>query len=259
MGWRGARRSSTARWRPSPSPAGPDEGARALRQVAAAQVAGARTVPAAEPWAKKQGFTVPVGGLDRAARRRPRAQDRRRRGGARVCDAEAVRAVFADEAQAKNRWPLLFFAVWSLIHLEGAAPRRGAGFAALGGRLPLGPEFLLLRPRVLDGLVLDEAVAADRLRDGGDLDGDRQALVGEAGEQPLDGRPRSRLISSRSILRSAVQPKGSSGVPRRNFSLASVGKPPFSIQPPKAIFRPAVPALRRQHRRATARPWPCRP
>ena len=39
-----------------------------------------------------------------------------------VCDADAVRAVFADEAQAKNRWPLLFFAMWSLIHLEGGEP-----------------------------------------------------------------------------------------------------------------------------------------
>jgi asparagine synthase (glutamine-hydrolysing) len=39
-----------------------------------------------------------------------------------VCDTDAVRAVFADEGQAKNRWPLLFFAVWSLIRLEGAAP-----------------------------------------------------------------------------------------------------------------------------------------
>jgi asparagine synthase (glutamine-hydrolysing) len=39
-----------------------------------------------------------------------------------VCDTDAVRSVFTDETQAKNRWPLLFFAVWSLIHLEGAAP-----------------------------------------------------------------------------------------------------------------------------------------
>jgi asparagine synthase (glutamine-hydrolysing) len=33
-----------------------------------------------------------------------------------------VKAAFAGEAGGL-RWPLLFFAVWSLIHLQGAAPR----------------------------------------------------------------------------------------------------------------------------------------
>jgi asparagine synthase (glutamine-hydrolysing) len=77
--------------------------------------------PAAEPWARKQGFTVPV-----EAWIAPRAKDI----GARVArieavrrlrSAEAVSAVFASE-DAAERWPLLFFAVWSLIHLEGASP-----------------------------------------------------------------------------------------------------------------------------------------
>ena len=31
-------------------------------------------------------------------------------------------AVFTDPAQAHNRWPLMFFALWSLIHIEGAEP-----------------------------------------------------------------------------------------------------------------------------------------
>ncbi|THD82618.1 MAG: asparagine synthase (glutamine-hydrolyzing) [Phenylobacterium sp.] len=78
-----------------------------------------RACPAAEPWARKQGFTVPV-----EAWIAPRAKDI----GARIAGFEAVRrlrsaeqvkAVFASEG---GRWPLLFFAVWSLIHLEGASP-----------------------------------------------------------------------------------------------------------------------------------------
>ena len=34
-----------------------------------------------------------------------------------VSDAEAHRS-----EDAAERWPLLFFAIWSLIHLEGASP-----------------------------------------------------------------------------------------------------------------------------------------
>jgi asparagine synthase (glutamine-hydrolysing) len=78
--------------------------------------------PAADPWAKKQGFTVPV--ADWIA---PRAADLGPRIAAveavrQVCDVEAVRAVFGDGGHAKSRWPLLFFALWSLIHLQGAEP-----------------------------------------------------------------------------------------------------------------------------------------
>jgi asparagine synthase (glutamine-hydrolysing) len=81
-----------------------------------------RHCPAAEPWAKKKGFTVPV-----ASWIAPRAGDlgpriAAVRGVAEVCDTDAVRAVFTDEKQAHNRWPLLFFALWSLIHIEGADP-----------------------------------------------------------------------------------------------------------------------------------------
>jgi len=81
-----------------------------------------RVCPQADPWGKKKGFTVPV-----AAWIAPRAAELGPKIAAlkavrEVCDVDAVRAVFTDEAQAKNRWPLLFFAVWSLIHLEGAAP-----------------------------------------------------------------------------------------------------------------------------------------
>jgi asparagine synthase (glutamine-hydrolysing) len=79
-----------------------------------------RACPAAEPWARKQGFTVPVEAwiAPRAADIAPRiariAPVRRLR------EPEAVQRSFAGEAG--RRWPLLFFAVWSLIHLERLAP-----------------------------------------------------------------------------------------------------------------------------------------
>jgi asparagine synthase (glutamine-hydrolysing) len=90
-----------------------------------------RHCPAAEPWAKKKGFTVPV-----ASWIAPRAGDLGPRiaavkAVAETCEVEAVRAVFADPAQAHNRWPLMFFALWSLIHVEGAEPK--AALATLLG------------------------------------------------------------------------------------------------------------------------------
>ena len=77
-----------------------------------------RACPAAAPWARKQGFTVPVD-----AWIAPRAADI----AARIGQVEAVRQVVGDRAAARmstpgQRWPLLFFAVWALIHLEGVAP-----------------------------------------------------------------------------------------------------------------------------------------
>ena len=75
--------------------------------------------PAADPWARKQGFTVPV-----ETWIAPRAADI----AARIGRIEAVRRVKPDASAAFGsggdgvRWPLLFFAVWSRIHLEGASP-----------------------------------------------------------------------------------------------------------------------------------------
>ncbi|HRD28411.1 MAG TPA: asparagine synthase-related protein [Caulobacter sp.] len=90
-----------------------------------------RHCPAAEPWAKKKGFTVPVASwiAPRAGDLGPRIADVK--AVAEVCDVEAVRAVFTDPAQAHNRWPLMFFALWSRIHLEGAEP--SAALASLLG------------------------------------------------------------------------------------------------------------------------------
>src|SRR6185437_4970770 len=69
-----------------------------------------RHCPAAEPWARKQGFTVPV-----EAWIAPRAADI----AARLGDVEAVRKARPDAAAAFTaggdgvRWPLLFLALWS--------------------------------------------------------------------------------------------------------------------------------------------------
>jgi asparagine synthase (glutamine-hydrolysing) len=79
-----------------------------------------RSCPAAEPWARKQGFTVPVD-----AWIAPRADDI----ASRLHAVEALRHI-RPTATAEFRvggegvrWPLLFFAVWALIHLEGASPK----------------------------------------------------------------------------------------------------------------------------------------
>ena len=75
--------------------------------------------PAAQPWARKQGFTVPVD-----AWIAPRAADI----APRLTDIEPLRrlrpdapAAFAAGANGV-RWPLLFFALWCRIHLDGATP-----------------------------------------------------------------------------------------------------------------------------------------
>jgi asparagine synthase (glutamine-hydrolysing) len=88
-----------------------------------------RACPAAEPWAKKQGFTVPVD-----AWIGPRAADIAER----IGRLAPVRRVVGDTAAARmqaggQRWPLLFFAVWALIHLEGASP--ADALSAVAGRI----------------------------------------------------------------------------------------------------------------------------
>jgi asparagine synthase (glutamine-hydrolysing) len=85
-----------------------------------------RACPAAEPWARKKGFTVPV-----AAWIAPRAADISVRvaaceGVAEVCDLDAVRAVFTDPTQAHNRWPLMVYALWWSIHVGGASKAEAA-------------------------------------------------------------------------------------------------------------------------------------
>jgi asparagine synthase (glutamine-hydrolysing) len=88
-----------------------------------------RHLPAADPWAKKKGFTVPV-----AAWIAPRARDlapamAAHEGLARVCDMEAVGAIFDHDDHVSGRWPLLFYAVWWNIHVAGM--ERGEALRAL--------------------------------------------------------------------------------------------------------------------------------
>ncbi len=96
--------------------------------MAAAQVAGA-DLPGGRAWARKQGFTVPVD-----AWIAPRAEEIAERLPA-VAALRALRPQAAAEFRAGGdgvRWPLLFFAVWSLIHLEGAS--RSEALQAVAGR-----------------------------------------------------------------------------------------------------------------------------
>ncbi|CAN5385861.1 asparagine synthase (glutamine-hydrolyzing) [soil metagenome] len=85
-----------------------------------------RACPAADPWAKKQGFTVPVASwiAPRAADLGPRIAALQ--GIAEVCDVGAVRSVFADPSQGKHWWPLMFYALWWTLHVGGASPKEAA-------------------------------------------------------------------------------------------------------------------------------------
>ena len=49
-----------------------------------------------------------------------------------ICRPGAAEAVFADDAHAASRWPLLFYALWWSIHVGGAT-------AAEAGESVLGP------------------------------------------------------------------------------------------------------------------------
>ena len=78
--------------------------------------------PAASPWARKQGFTVPV-----ATWIAPRAGDLARglagiEAVRNVCGGDDLGRIFADDAHTARRWPLLFLGLWSRIHIDGATP-----------------------------------------------------------------------------------------------------------------------------------------
>ena len=81
-----------------------------------------RHCPGAEPFARKAGFTTPVGAwiAPRATDLGPRIAEVE--GVRRFCNAEAVRMIFRDDRMAEHRWPLLFFAVWWSIHVDRLEP-----------------------------------------------------------------------------------------------------------------------------------------
>jgi asparagine synthase (glutamine-hydrolysing) len=78
-----------------------------------------RSCPAAEPWARKHGFTVPVDAW--IAPRAERIADRL----AQIEPLRRLRPEAAAEFRAGGegvRWPLVFFGLWWLVHLKGASP-----------------------------------------------------------------------------------------------------------------------------------------
>jgi len=81
-----------------------------------------KNCPAAEPWAKKKGFTVPV-----ASWMAPRAADLAQSlpnvdAVRAAANAETIRTIFTDETHAALRYPMLFLGLWGRIHVEGASP-----------------------------------------------------------------------------------------------------------------------------------------
>ena len=81
-----------------------------------------KNCPAADPWAKKKGFTVPVANwiaprAAQLAQSLPNVEAVRA-----AASAETIRMVFADEAHEALRYPLLFLGLWGRIHVEGATP-----------------------------------------------------------------------------------------------------------------------------------------
>ncbi len=83
--------------------------------------------PAARPFARKLGFTVPVGEWIARDGARLGALVARQPGVAELCRAETVRQVFAspDKAHRLLAWRLLFFALWHRRHVCGLAPDGG--------------------------------------------------------------------------------------------------------------------------------------
>ncbi|MEQ1817867.1 MAG: asparagine synthase (glutamine-hydrolyzing) [Terricaulis sp.] len=78
--------------------------------------------PAADPWAKKKGFTVPVASWI-APRAAQLAQSLPNVKAVRAAvGADAIRAIFTGETHEALRYPMLFLGLWGRIHTEGAAP-----------------------------------------------------------------------------------------------------------------------------------------
>ena len=93
-------------------------------------------VPAAEPFAKKRGFTVPVGEwiARRGAQLGPLVAAQP--GVREICLPDAVEALFREPTkrhQGFAAWTLLFYALWHRCHIERMPPEPDV-FATLGTR-----------------------------------------------------------------------------------------------------------------------------
>jgi len=99
----------------------------------------AKHLPEAEPFARKRGFTVPVGEwiAGRGARLAPLVA--RQPGVAQLCNAERVAALFAGltttpaKHDGQAAWLLLYFALWHQHHMLGV-PADGSVEEVLSGR-----------------------------------------------------------------------------------------------------------------------------
>jgi asparagine synthase (glutamine-hydrolysing) len=96
----------------------------------------ATALPAADPFAEKRGFTVPV-----AEWLQPKARDlapylKRSAGLTEICEPEKVEALFRSFGDRGGKhegsacWQLLFYALWHAVHVEQRAPQ-GDVFAVL--------------------------------------------------------------------------------------------------------------------------------
>jgi asparagine synthase (glutamine-hydrolysing) len=96
----------------------------------------AQHLPQAEPFARKRGFTVPVGEWisSRAAALGPLVA--RNEGVRQICHADAVARLFAALQGVPSKgasvacWRLLFYALWHRVHIEGV-PSAGDVFSVL--------------------------------------------------------------------------------------------------------------------------------
>ena len=82
-------------------------------------------LPAAKPFAKKRGFTVPVGEWMAADGARVGQLVAEQDCIASICKPEVVKDLFkhSQGRAAKAAWTLLFYALWHKIHIDGALPQ----------------------------------------------------------------------------------------------------------------------------------------
>ncbi|MFY7781663.1 MAG: asparagine synthetase B, partial [Tagaea sp.] len=84
-----------------------------------------RECPAARPWARKQGFTVPVQAWIAADGARLGALVAATAGVAAIAEPAAVRRLFEKSAEKRAgfaAWTLLFYALWHRRHALGLPP-----------------------------------------------------------------------------------------------------------------------------------------
>ena len=91
-------------------------------------------LPVSKPFAKKRGFTVPVGEWIASRGTQLGALVAAQPGIAEICQAGAVEKLFASggKKQGKAAWTLLFYALWHRRHILGLAPT-GDVFETLAG------------------------------------------------------------------------------------------------------------------------------